>query len=112
MRVMPGYKQSLAALAAAPGAGAAVIEGLLARPPRDRWSELDHCLVPALVMAHRRDPLHAQGDAVQLAERLPRGKLLMANSIVELRVSPARLMGAVRRFLMEAFGEQAERRTG
>jgi pimeloyl-ACP methyl ester carboxylesterase len=112
MRVMPGYKESLAAIARAPAAGAAVIEGLLARPPRSRWSEVDACEVPALVIAHRRDPLHAQGDAVELAERLPRGELLMANSLVELRLSPARIMGAVRRFLTEAFAGEAQQKIG
>ena len=44
---------------------------------------------PALVIGHPRDPVHPFSDADMLAHELPSGRLLNAESIIELRVRPA-----------------------
>ena len=110
LRLYPGGKEALAILAANPVSGAAVIEGLLASAGENRWSDVDRCPVPALVLGHPRDPLHAFGDSEELARRLPRGRLLKARSILELRMRPERLIDVSKRFLEECFreGEGAE----
>jgi pimeloyl-ACP methyl ester carboxylesterase len=110
LRFYPGFKEALAVLAENPRSGAAVIEGLLATAGEDRWAEVDRCPVPALVVGHPRDPLHAWGDAVELAGRLPNGKLVRAGSILEVRVRPQRIVGHARQFLGRCFaGELGDR---
>lgn len=117
-RLFTGFAEAAKLLAQDPLAGAAVIEGLLADPPKDRWGEVDRCPVPALVIAHRRDPLHAFGDAQQLARRLLHGRLLVAESPTELRLRPRRIMAEVSTFLDRAFeqsassGDEPRRREG
>lgn len=54
---------------------------------------------PALVIGHRRDPVHPLSDAGILADELPNARLLQANSIIELRVSPKRLTAEIGDFL-------------
>jgi pimeloyl-ACP methyl ester carboxylesterase len=103
LRLYPGGKEALEILAENPVSGAAVIEGLLATAGRNRWADVDRCPVPALVIGHPRDPLHAFGDADELARRLPNGRLLKARSILELRLRPERLVDISRRFLEESF---------
>jgi pimeloyl-ACP methyl ester carboxylesterase len=106
-RLFAGWPEAAKVLAQDPLAGVAVIEGLLADPPRDRWNEVERCRVPALVVAHRRDPLHAFGDAQQLARRLPNGRLLVADGPTELRLRPRRIMAEVNTFLERAFERSA-----
>ncbi len=115
-RVMPGFPEALAHLAEEPLAGAAVIEGLLAEAERDRWDDVSGCPVPAMVIGHALDPLHAWKDAQQVAHTLPRGELVRAYSVLELRVRPKRLIGLSARFFEEVFGEvqpaQKRRKSG
>ncbi len=54
-------------------------------------------LAPTLVIGHRRDPIHPLTDAGMLADELPNGRLLEANSFVELRLTPDRLTERDRR---------------
>jgi pimeloyl-ACP methyl ester carboxylesterase len=54
---------------------------------------------PALVIGHRRDPIHPLSDAGMLADELPNARLLEADSIIELRVAPARLTDEIAGFL-------------
>ena len=56
-------------------------------------------LAPTLVIGHRRDPIHPLTDAGMLADELPNGRLLEANSFVELRLTPDRLTGEIAAFL-------------
>lgn len=46
---------------------------------------------PALVVGHRRDPVHPAADAEMLAEELPHARFVAARSIVEWRSRPDRL---------------------
>jgi hypothetical protein len=58
---------------------------------------------PALVIGHPRDPVHPFSDADQLAAELPNARLIDANSIVELRVKPARLTAKIAEFVEECW---------
>ncbi len=82
-----------------PGPSSAVMQGLFfgrvaPHPEQRRTFE-----APALVIGHRRDPVHPLSDAGMLADELPNARLLEADSIIELRVSPARLTGEIADFL-------------
>jgi len=59
--------------------------------------------MPALVLGHRRDPVHPFSDAGQLAEELPNGRLVEADSLVELRLKPERLTNEIASFLDEVW---------
>jgi pimeloyl-ACP methyl ester carboxylesterase len=86
-----------------PGPGGALLQGLFfgrIAPPR---SERRTFQAPALVIGHRRDPVHPFSDAGMLAEELPNSRLLEANSLVELRLRPSRLTGEIAAFLDEAW---------
>ncbi|HMH46948.1 MAG TPA: alpha/beta hydrolase, partial [Solirubrobacteraceae bacterium] len=58
---------------------------------------------PALILGHRRDPVHPFSDAGMLAEELPNGHLLEASSLLELRMHPERLTGEIADFLDEVW---------
>ena len=79
----------------------AVLEGILfgrSAPPR---SEREALQMPALIIGHPSDPLHPFSDADMLAEEMPRGRLINANSILEWRLNPGRLDDELSRFLHE-----------
>jgi pimeloyl-ACP methyl ester carboxylesterase len=82
-----------------PGPSGAVLQGLFfgrIAPHRDIRRTFE---APALVIGHRRDPVHPFSDAGMLAEELPNGRLLNANSIIELRTTPERLTNEIADFL-------------
>lgn len=64
---------------------------------------------PALVIGHPRDPVHPFSDADMLARELPNGRLLNAESIVELRVRPSRLTPRIAEFIDECWSASAAR---
>jgi pimeloyl-ACP methyl ester carboxylesterase len=81
----------------------AVLQGLFfgrVAPHRSRRRLLE---TPALVIGHRRDPVHAFSDAGLLAEELPHGRLIEADSILELRLAPVRLTGEIGGFIDECW---------
>jgi pimeloyl-ACP methyl ester carboxylesterase len=93
-----------------PGPSAAVMHGIFfdrTAPPKAERMTLD---VPALVIGHPRDPIHPFSDSGALVEELPDARLLEANSIVELRLSPERLTDEISDFLDECWKPQ--RRAG
>ncbi len=82
-----------------PGPSGAVIQGLFfgrIAPHRELRRTFE---APALVIGHPRDPIHPFSDAGMLAEELPNGRLLNANSIVELRTRPERLTAEIGAFI-------------
>jgi pimeloyl-ACP methyl ester carboxylesterase len=82
-----------------PGPGGALLQGLFfgrVAPPR---SERRGFTMPALVLGHRRDPVHPFSDAGMLAEELPNARLLEADSLLELRLRPERLTEEIAEFL-------------
>ncbi len=79
----------------------AVLEGILfgrTAPPR---AEREALPMPALIVGHPSDPLHPFSDADMLAEEMPGGRLVDANSILEWRLNPGRLDDELSRFLHE-----------
>lgn len=99
----PGFPEAAELLAGDPKAGAAVIEGLLREAERERWDDVRACPVPAMVIGHRLDPLHAYADALHLAARLPNARLVKARSVLELRLRPGRILAQAMTFLEETF---------
>ena len=86
-----------------PGPGGAVLQGLFFGRVAPHRNERRTFLTPALVLGHRRDPVHPFSDAGQLAEELPNGRLLEADSLVELRMRPERLTAEIADFLDEVW---------
>jgi len=85
---------------AGPRVAAAVLRGLLEdEPVAEDDVSLARLTMPALVVGHRHDPLHAVDDARELAERLPDGRYLEASSIAEFRLRPEKLAEELRTFL-------------
>jgi pimeloyl-ACP methyl ester carboxylesterase len=86
-----------------PGPGAAVLQGLFFGRVAPHRNERRKFQTPALVIGHRRDPVHPFSDAGMLAEELPNARLLEADSLVELRLSPERLTDEIAAFLDEVW---------
>jgi pimeloyl-ACP methyl ester carboxylesterase len=82
-----------------PGPSGALLQGLLygqAAPHRDERRALRQ---PALVIGHRRDPLHPFSDSDALVREVRGARLVEASSIFELRARPQRLLGIIAEFL-------------
>jgi len=86
-----------------PGPGGAVLQGLFFGRVAPHRNERRTFQTPALVLGHRRDPVHPFSDAGQLVEELPNGRLLEADSLLELRFSPERLTAEIAAFLDEVW---------
>ncbi len=90
-----------------PEPSAAVIQGLFfgrTAPHRDERRTFE---APTLVIGHQYDIIHPFSDAGMLADELPNGRLLQANSIVELRLAPDRLTDEIAAFLDECWKPRA-----
>jgi pimeloyl-ACP methyl ester carboxylesterase len=90
-----------------PEPSAAVIQGLFFGRTAPHRSERRTFQAPTLVIGHQYDIIHPFSDAGMLAEELPNGRLLQANSIVELRLAPDRLTGEIAAFLDECWRPRA-----
>jgi pimeloyl-ACP methyl ester carboxylesterase len=86
-----------------PGPSGAVLQGILFGRTAPERAVRESFEAPALVIGHPRDPLHPFSDADMLAAELPHGRLIDANSIIELRVSPERLTGKIAAFIDECW---------
>src|SRR3954469_21775330 len=86
-----------------PGPSGAVLQGLFfgrIAPPREERGRIE---TQALVIGHGRDPIHPFSDSDMLVRELPNGRLLEANSMLELRLAPERLTGEIARFVDECW---------
>jgi pimeloyl-ACP methyl ester carboxylesterase len=86
-----------------PAPSSAVLQGLFfgrVAPPRSERSKIE---TRSLVIGHGRDPVHPFSDSDMLVRELRNGRLIEANSILELRLAPARLTGEIARFLDECW---------
>jgi pimeloyl-ACP methyl ester carboxylesterase len=90
---------ALDALAQEPGPSGAVLQGILFGRTAPDHLVRPTIETPALVIGHRRDPIHPFSDADMLAHELPNARLIDANSIIELRTHPKRLTGEIAGFL-------------
>ena len=82
-----------------PAPSAAVLQGLFFGRVAPHRSIRETLESPALVIGHRRDPIHPFSDSGMLVDELPDGRLLEADSILELRVAPERLTNEIARFV-------------
>lgn len=94
----------LAPLASPPEVTAAVLHGILVGPTVPTVDERRHIEVPALVLGHRADLIHPFSDADALARQIPHARLVEADSVIELRWRPERLLVEIDRFLTEVWG--------
>lgn len=86
-----------------PGPGGAILQGLFFGRVAPHRNDRRTFAMPTLVLGHRRDPVHPFSDAGHLAEELPKGRLIEANSLLELRVNPERLTEEIASFLDEVW---------
>jgi pimeloyl-ACP methyl ester carboxylesterase len=108
-RLLPHYGNVLLdTIRQEPGPGAAVLQGLFFGRVAPHRNERRKFQTPALVIGHRRDPVHPFSDAGMLAEELPNARLLEADSLVELRLSPERLTAEIAAFLDEVWEGKAQ----
>lgn len=96
---------SLDSLRQDPGPSGAVLQGLFFGRIAPHRTERRTLTPPALVIGHPRDPIHPFSDADDLARELPNGRLLDANSILELRVRPERLTREIAAFVDECWAK-------
>jgi pimeloyl-ACP methyl ester carboxylesterase len=82
-----------------PGPSAAALQGIFFGRIAPHRSERRTFEAPALVIGHPRDPVHPFSDADMLAAELPNGRLLNADSLLELRTRPERLTGEIAAFV-------------
>jgi pimeloyl-ACP methyl ester carboxylesterase len=88
-------------LALEPEESAAVLHGMLVGPITPTYEERRSIEAPALVIGHKIDFIHPFTDADHLARQLPHARLIEANSILELRLTPDRLTNEIAEFLEE-----------
>jgi pimeloyl-ACP methyl ester carboxylesterase len=93
-----------------PGPGGALIQGLYFGRIAPHRTERRTFKTPALVLGHRRDPVHPFSDAGMLAEELPNARLIEADSLVELRLHPERLTEQIAAFLDEVWAAKPRSR--
>src|SRR3712207_4338837 len=86
-----------------PGPTGALLQGLFFGRTAPHRNERRTFETPTLVIGHRRDPVHPFSDAGMLADELPDGRLLEADSILELRIAPERLTNEIASFIDEAW---------
>src|SRR3954454_14051710 len=86
-----------------PGPSAAVLHGLFFGRTAPPQSERETFEAPTLVIGHPRDPIHPFSDADALARELPAARMIEANSILELRLTPERLTAEILDFVDGCF---------
>ena len=89
-----------------PAPSAAVLHGLFFGRVAPHRSERRTFTARTLVIGHRRDPVHPFSDSGMLVDEMPKARLLEADSIIELRMSPERLTGEIAAFLDECWKPQ------
>jgi pimeloyl-ACP methyl ester carboxylesterase len=103
-------EMGLDSVAQEPGPSGAILQGILfGRTAPDHLTR-QKIEVPTLVIGHPRDPIHPFSDADMLASELPNGRLIDANSIIELRTNPKRLTGKITDFIASCWREVGEER--
>ncbi|MGA9875838.1 MAG: alpha/beta fold hydrolase [Solirubrobacteraceae bacterium] len=110
-RLLPYYGNVLLDLVRQdPGPGGALLQGLFFGRIAPHRVERHTFKTPALILGHRRDPVHPFSDAGMLAEELPNARLIEADSLIELRVHPERLTDEIAAFLDEVWASRARPR--
>ncbi len=103
-RLLPHYGNvALDLIRQEPGPSGAVLQGLFFGRIAPHRNDRRTFETPALILGHHRDPVHPFSDAGMLAEELPNGRLIEANSFIELRAQPERLTNEIAAFLDEVW---------
>ena len=106
-QVVPGLAEIvLDWLSQEPGPSGAVLQGILFGRTAPERTVRQTLTPPALVIGHPRDPVHPFSDADMLAHELPNGRLIDANSLLELRMRPERLTSRIAEFIGECWREE------
>lgn len=95
-----------------PSQTVAVLKGLFYGPLAPNQDERREMQQPTLVIGHHYDPIHPYNDAKDLADLMPNARLIDANSIAELRLTPGRLTGEVTNFVDECWAPQVVGKNG
>ncbi len=112
-RLLPHYGNvMLDVIRQDPGPGGALLQGLFFGRIAPHRNERRTFQAPTLVLGHHRDPVHPFSDAGMLAKELPNGRMLEADSLVELRLHPERLTGEIASFLDEVWSPRPGRAAG
>jgi pimeloyl-ACP methyl ester carboxylesterase len=90
---------------------AAVLHGMLVGPIAPTQAQRQAITVPVLVVGHHNDFIHPFNDAIALVAQLPHGRLVRANSPLELRLRPERLTGEIAGFLADLEAPAGRRRS-
>ena len=93
-----------------PEPSAAVIQGLFFGRTAPHRAERRTFEAPTLVIGHRHDVIHPFSDSGMLADELPNGRLLQANSFLELRLAPERLTNEIAAFLDDCWKPRPAKR--
>jgi pimeloyl-ACP methyl ester carboxylesterase len=110
-RLLPHYGNVMLDLVRQePGPSGALLQGLFFGRIAPHRNDRRTFQTPTLVLGHRRDPVHPFSDAGMLVEELPNGRLLEANSLLELRLQPERLTAEIADFLDEVWDGPAAAR--
>jgi pimeloyl-ACP methyl ester carboxylesterase len=108
-RVLPHYGNVLLdTLREDPTTQTAVLQGLFFGRIGPEASMRRALETPALILGHRRDPVHLFSDAGMLASEMPNARLIEANSLIELRMNPTRLTNEISAFLDEVWETSEE----
>jgi pimeloyl-ACP methyl ester carboxylesterase len=86
-----------------PGPMAAAVHGIFFGRVAPSSRARKRIEAPALVVGHRRDPIHPAADAEMLAEELPDSTFVEARSILEWRLRPQRLDAIAAAFVERCF---------
>jgi pimeloyl-ACP methyl ester carboxylesterase len=92
-----------------PKPSASVLQGLFFGRIAPPSSERKLLGMKALVIGHPRDPVHPFNDSDQLVRELPNARLVEANSILELRLTPERLTAEILAFADECWEPESPR---
>ena len=118
-RIVPLMAEvALDAVAQDPEPGGALLQGIIFGRTAPHRRVRRTFQSPALVIGHPRDPVHPFSDADMLAHELPNGRLLSAESVLELRLRPQRLTPQIAEFIdrcwdgAEFAGPEARRAVG
>lgn len=84
-----------------PAVNAAVLQGIIYAGPKLGRDVRSSIGAKALVIGHRRDPVHPMKDDLALVDELPDARFLQARSILELRQRPQRLAPSIAAFVEE-----------
>jgi pimeloyl-ACP methyl ester carboxylesterase len=93
-----------------PGPSGALMQGLFfgrIAPPRSERKTFE---TPTLVLGHSRDPVHPFSDAGMLSKEMRNARLLVADSLLELRLRPERLTGEIAAFLDDVWARRGSGR--